>query len=78
MLSGEKQRVERNYSFADVCEWFAGRADLILLLFDPYKLDISDEFKAVISALRGHDDKVLFSVEFVVCVFVSKRAHVMV
>jgi EH domain-containing protein 1 len=31
---------------------------LILLLFDPYKLDISDEFKAVISTLRGHDDKV--------------------
>ena len=58
MLSGEKQRVERNYIFADVVEWFAGRADLILLLFDPYKLDISDEFKAVIGTLRGHDDKV--------------------
>ena len=40
-----------------VCGWFAARCDLILLLFDPYKLDISDEFKAVISTLRGHDDK---------------------
>ena len=34
------------------------RSDIILLLFDPYKLDISDEFKSVIHALRGHDDKV--------------------
>lgn len=41
-----------------VCGWFAARCDLILLLFDPYKLDISDEFKSVISTLRGHDDKV--------------------
>ncbi|WIA09631.1 hypothetical protein OEZ85_009020 [Tetradesmus obliquus] len=58
VLSGEKQRIERNYQFIDVCEWFAVRSDLILLLFDPYKLDISDEFKQVISTLRGHDDKV--------------------
>ena len=34
------------------------RTDLILLLFDPYKLDISDEFKRVIQALHGFDDKV--------------------
>eukprot|EP00889_Picochlorum_renovo_P007765 jgi/Picre1/34795/NNA_002261.t1 len=34
------------------------RCDLILLLFDPHKLDISDEFKHVISTLKGHDDKV--------------------
>lgn len=58
ILSGEKQRLERNYSFVEVVQWFAGRADLILLLFDPYKLDISDEFKSVIATLRGHDDKV--------------------
>ena len=58
VLSGEKQRIERTYDFIQVCGWFAARCDLILLLFDPYKLDISDEFKAVISTLRGHDDKV--------------------
>lgn len=58
VLSGEKQRIERSYDFIQVCGWFAARCDLILLLFDPYKLDISDEFKAVISTLRGHDDKV--------------------
>ena len=58
VLSGEKQRTDRGYSFVQVCEWFAARSDVILLLFDPHKLDISDEFKAVISCLRGHDDKV--------------------
>ncbi|CAD7698842.1 unnamed protein product [Ostreobium quekettii] len=58
VLSGEKQRIERSYDFIGVCGWFASRCDLILLLFDPYKLDISDEFKQVISSLKGHDDKV--------------------
>ena len=47
VLSGEKQRIERTYNFIDVCAWFAARCDLILLLFDPHKLDISDEFKQV-------------------------------
>lgn len=58
VLSGEKQRIGRSYDYVAVCEWFAERADLILLLFDAHKLDISDEFKRVIGALKGHDDKV--------------------
>lgn len=40
VLSGEKQRIERTYKFIDVCGWFAARCDLILLLFDPHKLDV--------------------------------------
>lgn len=48
----------RGYDFVNVCHWFAERADLILLLFDAHKLDISDEFKAVIERLKGHDDKI--------------------
>eukprot|EP00983_Pelagomonas_calceolata_P113153 1159957-Pelagomonas_calceolata.AAC.13 len=47
VLSGEKQRLERNYNFVDVVKWFASRCDLIFMLFDPNKLDISDEFKQV-------------------------------
>jgi len=58
ILSGEKQRVDRGYSFSGVIEWFAERSDRILLLFDAHKLDISDEFKRVIESLHGHDDKI--------------------
>eukprot|EP00602_Paraphysomonas_sp_CaronLab_P001390 CAMPEP_0185026886 /NCGR_PEP_ID=MMETSP1103-20130426/11443_1 /TAXON_ID=36769 /ORGANISM="Paraphysomonas bandaiensis, Strain Caron Lab Isolate" /LENGTH=508 /DNA_ID=CAMNT_0027560621 /DNA_START=82 /DNA_END=1608 /DNA_ORIENTATION=+ len=58
VLSGEKQRVSRGYDFQHVCAWFASRADLILLLFDAHKLDISDEFRGVIECLKGNDDKI--------------------
>ena len=58
VLSGEKQRLNRGYQFVDVCQWFAARSDLILLLFDAHKLDISDEFRNVIEKLKGEDDKV--------------------
>ncbi len=36
------------YDFPEIIEWFAERADRILLLFDAHKLDISDEFKSAI------------------------------
>ncbi|GMH95443.1 hypothetical protein TrST_g9565 [Triparma strigata] len=58
VLSGEKQRVNRSYDFATVVKWFAERSDLILLLFDAHKLDVSDEFRDVIENLKPHDDKV--------------------
>ncbi|XP_004486203.1 EH domain-containing protein 1-like [Cicer arietinum] len=58
VLSGEKQRTQRSYDFTGVVSWFAAKCDLILLLFDPHKLDISDEFKRVISSLRGNEDKI--------------------
>lgn len=58
VLSGEKQRIGRSYDFVEVVEWFSERADMILLLFDAHKLDISDEFKRAINALKGQDDKV--------------------
>ena len=58
VLSGEKQKLGRAYDFVQVTEWFAQRADLILLLFDAHKLDISDEFQGVIKSLKGQDDKI--------------------
>ena len=58
VLSGEKQMSGRSYNFAEIVAWFAERCDRILLLFDAHKLDISDEFKLAIDALKGNDDKV--------------------
>lgn len=58
VLSGEKQRLNRGYDFCEVCSWFASRADLIILLFDAHKLDISDEFRNAMESLKGNDDKI--------------------
>ena len=58
VLAGEKQSMGRSYDFEQVIGWFANRADRILILFDAHKLDISDEFKKVLLALSGNDDKV--------------------
>jgi EH domain-containing protein 1 len=58
VLSGEKQRLGRSYDFPGVIDWFAEKSDLILLLFDAHKLDISDEFKDVITHMKRHDEKI--------------------
>lgn len=57
ILSGEKQRLHRGYDFEAVVEWFADRADMIIMLFDAHKLDISDEFRRVIECIKKHQEK---------------------
>lgn len=58
VLAGEKQRLGRDYDFTEVVKWFAERADMIIIMFDAHKLDISDELKAVLDQLRPHQDKI--------------------
>lgn len=41
-------------------KWFAERADLIIIMFDAHKLDISDELKRVIELMKPHADKLRF------------------
>eukprot|EP00970_Alexandrium_tamarense_P008142 scaffold1551_cov206-Alexandrium_tamarense.AAC.7 len=57
ILSGQKQSIGRNYDYEQVMKWFAERADLIIVMFDAHKLDISDELKRVIELLKPHQDK---------------------
>eukprot|EP00804_Cyclotella_cryptica_P019369 CCRYP_018953-RA/>CCRYP_018953-RA protein AED:0.01 eAED:0.01 QI:142/1/1/1/0/0/2/98/696 len=57
ILSGQKQMIGRNYDYEQVMKWFAERADLIIVMFDAHKLDISDELKRVIEILKPHQDK---------------------
>ena len=58
ILAGKKQSSDRNYSFEAVVQWFAPRVDMILIMFDAHKVDVSDEFKRVIQSLEGYDDKI--------------------
>jgi 50S ribosomal subunit-associated GTPase HflX len=47
------------YFVLTVIHWIeCKRADLIILLFDAHKLDISDELKGAIDVLKGHEDKI--------------------
>eukprot|EP00903_Cladosiphon_okamuranus_P017082 g15741.t1 len=54
VLSGEMQRHQRAYSFADVARWFADRSDMILILFDAHRLDVSDELLEILMRLKDH------------------------
>ena len=58
ILSGEKQRLHRGYDFEGAIGWFADRADMIILLFDAHKLDISDEFRRVIDLIKKNQEKI--------------------
>jgi GTPase SAR1 family protein len=58
ILSGDKERVDRGYDFTGVLEWFAERADRIILFFDAHKPDVSDEFCRIMESFRVYSDKI--------------------
>eukprot|EP00960_Hanusia_phi_P057553 763600-Hanusia_phi.AAC.1 len=62
VLSGEKQRIGRNYDMAEVNPFCKPRPPVIVLTAAAAAglpmLDISDELKIVIESLSGNDDKV--------------------
>ena len=39
-------------------KWFGERADLVIVMFDAHKLDISDELKRVMELFIPHIDKI--------------------
>ncbi|CAG0887961.1 unnamed protein product [Cyprideis torosa] len=57
VLSAERSKTDRGYSFPQILSWLAERVDRILLLFDDHKLDIPDELKAVFDILFRYEDK---------------------
>ena len=58
ILSGEKQQGHRGYDFEGVIRWFSEQSDMIILLFDAHKLDISDEFHRVIDIIKKNYNKI--------------------
>lgn len=57
VLAGDKQRSGRGYDFNELVSHFALRADMILLLFDANKLDVSDEMREAILAMQSNFPK---------------------
>ena len=65
ILAGQQQfGKERGYDFPAVLQSFAERVDRILILFDAHKLDISDEFKRVLDAMKQYEEKVIRGIDF--------------
>jgi len=58
ILSGEKQRLDRGYDFPGVINWFSERSSRIYLIFDPHKLDISDEMLMSVKEMYNNENAV--------------------
>uniref|UniRef100_UPI00358E40E4 sarcalumenin n=1 Tax=Myxine glutinosa TaxID=7769 RepID=UPI00358E40E4 len=57
IIENRKQQ-QRGYPFNDVCQWFIDRADLILVAFDPTKLDVGLELEMLFRQLKGRESQI--------------------
>jgi hypothetical protein len=61
MIDAADAKVGRGYDFAAAVRWFAERADVVLLMFDPDKPGTTGETLQILkTALEGLDHKLLF------------------
>jgi hypothetical protein len=67
-----ESRIRLVHGKQSLTQWFASRSDLIVLLFDAHKLDISDEFRAVIQRLKGHADKIRCVLNIVISAYLCR------
>lgn len=57
-IGGRQAAMDRGYDFENVCRWYAERADVILLFFDPDKPGTTGETLSILtSSLVGLDHK---------------------
>ena len=58
ILSDIKHNIKnRNYNLFKVIQWFGNRSDRIILLFDVFKIDMSDEFLKCIKMLLNNENE---------------------
>ncbi len=58
--AGNQETMDRGYDFPGVVSWFAQRADIVLVFFDPDKPGTTGETMSVLlNSLSGMDHKLL-------------------
>jgi hypothetical protein len=58
VIDNNNEILDRGYNFAGVCRWYAERADVILLFFDPDKPGTTGETLSILTkSLKGFDHK---------------------
>lgn len=53
-----RKQISRQFPFNDACQWFIDRADIIFLVYDPFKLDVGPETEAILDQLKGREYQV--------------------
>ncbi|KAF8789197.1 sarcalumenin-like [Argiope bruennichi] len=57
VIENRKQQ-ERGFPFDEICQWFIDQSDLIIIVFDPAKLDVGTELEKIFKHLKGYEAKV--------------------